>query len=125
MSDRPPILIVDDEPSVLMTYQLILEQHGFAVTGASNTAAALAALQEGRFNVVVCDLQLDTQRGGFDVIDEARRRYPNVPAVLLTGYATSEAAEEANGKNITLVFKPVDIQEFLPMLEKMARNHQP
>ncbi len=125
MKDRPRILIVDDEPSVLVTYQMILEQHGFAVTAVSTTGEAVSALRDGAFNVIVCDLQLETQHGGFDVIDQARRRQPGIPAVLLTGYATSEAAEEASQKGITLVFKPVDIQEFLPLLENMARQHQP
>ncbi len=124
MKDRPRILIVDDEPAVLVTYHMILEQHGFAVTAVNSTSAALAALEDGSFNVIVCDLQLETQHGGFDIIDQARGRDPKVPAVLLTGYATSEAAEEAGKKGITLVFKPVDIQEFLPLLENMARQHQ-
>ena len=120
MSDRPRILIVDDEPSVLVTYQLILEQHGFEVVAVSTTEAALAALAGRPFQVIVCDLQLETQHSGFDVIDFARRRDPGVPAILLTGYATTEAAEEAAQKSITLVFKPVDVMEFLPLLDSLA-----
>ncbi len=122
MSERPRILIVDDEPPVLLTYQMILEQHGYEVVGVSTTAAALEALQSGTFSVAVCDLQLETQHAGFDIIAFARQRHPDLPAILLTGYATAEAAEEAAQKGITLVFKPVDIQEFLPLLDDLAQR---
>ncbi len=124
MSEWPRILIVDDEPSVLVTYQMILEQHGFGVIGVSTTPAAMEALQHERFDLIVCDLQLETQRSGFDIIDLARGKDPDMPAILLTGYATAEAAEEASRKGITLVFKPVDIQEFLPLLDAMARRRR-
>ncbi len=122
MSERRRILIVDDEPSVLVTYQMILEQHGYQVVGVSTTPAALEALQRNQFKVIVCDLQLETQRAGFDIIDFARKQNPELPAILLTGYATAEAAEEAAQKGVTLVFKPVDIQEFLPLLDSMAQR---
>ncbi len=125
MNDPPCILIVDDEPSVLLTYELILRQQGFVVTSAATSAEAVAALRQGRFDVVICDLQLESQRGGFDVINEARRHDPKLPAVLLTGYATTEAAEEALQKNITVVYKPVDVQEFLPLLARLARRQEP
>lgn len=121
MSERR-ILIVDDEPSVLVTYQMILEQHGYQVVGVSTTPAALEALQTNQFKLIVCDLQLETQHAGFDIIDFARQQNPDLPAILLTGYATAEAAEEAAQKGVTLVFKPVDIQEFLPLLDSMARR---
>ncbi len=122
MSERRRILIVDDEPSVLVTYQMILEQHGYQVVGVSTTPAALEALQRNQFKVIVCDLQLETQRAGFDIIDFAHRQNPDLPAILLTGYATAEAAEEAAQKGVTLVFKPVDIQEFLPLLDSLAQR---
>ncbi len=122
MSDRPRLLIVDDEAPVLITYQLILEQHGFEVVAVSTTAAALAALSEGDFQIIVCDLQLETQGAGFEVIAFARQRDPGIPAVLLTGYATAEAVQEAAQKSITLVFKPVDIMEFLRLLDSLVRR---
>lgn len=125
MIDRPRILIVDDEPSVLLTYELILKQQGFVVTSAASSAEAHEALRQDTFDVLVCDLQLESQRGGFDVIEEARRHDPKLPAVLLTGFATTEAAEEALQKNITVVYKPVDVQEFLPLLERLARRQEP
>lgn len=122
MLDRPRILIVDDDPSVLLTYQMILDQHGFVVTGVSTTPEALAALDDEAYSLLVCDLQLETQHSGFDIIETARKRDPGLPAILLTGYATPDAAEEAAQNGITLVFKPVDIQEFLPLLDSMARR---
>jgi CheY-like chemotaxis protein len=122
MSGRPRILIVDDEAPVLATYQMILEQHGYAVTAVRTTAEALKVLETGHFRLILCDLQLESQRSGFEVIAAARRRDPDISAVLLTGYATGDAIEEAGEKGITLVFKPVDIQEFLPLLDSLVRR---
>ncbi|HKT51477.1 MAG TPA: response regulator [Candidatus Angelobacter sp.] len=120
------ILVVDDEASVLITYQLILEQQGYQVSACATSVAAIRALYQQKFDLVLCDYSLEEQHTGFEVIAEARRRRPDIPAALLTGYATKETADEASGQNIGIMFKPIEIEEFLATTSKMLRrDHEP
>ena len=119
------ILVVDDEASVLLTYRLILEQQGYAVTACGTSREAIAAVEKNDFDVVLCDYSLEEQHTGFEVITAARKRDPELPAALLTGYATLETADEAQLKSIKVMFKPIEIDEFLATTSNMLRrNHE-
>jgi DNA-binding NtrC family response regulator len=120
------ILVVDDEASVLITYQLILEQQGYQVSACATSVDAIRALRQQNFDLVLCDYSLEEQHTGFEVIAEARKRQANIPAALLTGYATKETADEASSQNIGIMFKPIEIEEFLATTSKMLRrDHEP
>ena len=116
------ILVVDDEASVLITYRLILEQQGYLVTACSTSRDAIASIAKQDFDVVLCDYSLEEQHTGFEVILAARKRDPEVPAALLTGYATKETADEAESKDIGIMFKPIEIEEFLATTSKLLRK---
>lgn len=117
------VLVVDDEASVLITYQLILEQQGYLVTACRTSGEAIAAVTNQHFDAILCDYSLEEQHTGFEVIRAARKRDPDLPAALLTGYATLETVDEAQLKNIHVMFKPIEIQEFLATTSKMLRRH--
>lgn len=119
------ILVVDDEPSVLITYRMILEQQGYQVTAAASSRAALDAMERGEvFDLVLCDFSLEQQHTGFEVIESARKRWPQVPSVLLTGYASLDTAEAAKKSSITVLYKPIDIDEFLTTTSVLLRNQK-
>ena len=125
MSQKPRILIVDDEPAVLLTYTLILEQSGYLVDAVRTAEEAKTELRRKHFALVVCDLSLGsgshrTGHGGLDVIDFARRRQPNVGAVLLTGFADKETTDEAAAKGIAVLFKPIDVSDLLRTIRPLA-----
>jgi DNA-binding NtrC family response regulator len=118
------ILVVDDEASVLITYRMILEQQGYVVAACSTSREAIQAIEKQSFDVVLCDYSLEEQHTGFEVIAAARQRDPDVPAALLTGYATKETADEADARKIGIMFKPIEIEEFLATTSTMLRrNH--
>jgi DNA-binding NtrC family response regulator len=118
---KPTILVVDDEPSVLLTYSMILRQNGYHVTGVATAREAKAVLEERCFDLLVCDLVLEGSRSGFEVLDFARARYSAVPAILLSGYATRDLADEADRKRITLLSKPIEVKDLLDSIAKLAR----
>src|SRR5438552_646952 len=82
-ASKARILVVDDEPSVLLTYQLLLEQRGYRVTAVQSASDAIAELKKNRFDLLLCDLALGEQRTGFDVIEFGRGRVPGISAALL------------------------------------------
>ena len=122
MSDTVSILVVDDEPAVLMTYSMILRHHGYKVIGVATARMAKVVLEEERFDMLVCDLALEGSHSGLEVLDYARTHCPGMPAVLLTGYADRELAEEAERKHITLLSKPIEVKDLLDTIAKLARK---
>ena len=117
------IMVVDDEASVLITYRLILEQQGYIVGAFSKSSDAIRALEDDeQFDLVLCDYSLEEQHTGFEVIAAARKRNHVIPAALLTGYATRETADEAASQKIVIMFKPIEIEEFLATTAQMLRR---
>lgn len=91
--DRPAVLVVEDESSLLLLAHLVLDRAGYDVTDAADGAAALAAFRDD-VQVVVLDLNLP-DCSGWDVFAELRRRRPNVRVVLTTGEHYDEATSDS------------------------------
>jgi DNA-binding NtrC family response regulator len=122
MKSKWHILVVDDEPNVLITYRLILQQRGYEVSAAVSSEEARTALAADGIDLLLCDLSLEKQENGFDVIEFARQKDPRMPAVLLTGYATPEATDRAKELGIPVLFKPIDINELLETISALLRE---
>ncbi len=120
------ILLVDDDPSVLLTYRAILELKGFTVTAVSTPEEACAALQREGFSVLLCDLSLRASRNGFELINEASAVQPGIAPVLLTGLGTDEIVARAAAGKITLLFKPVEpltlLNTIASLVDRKARR---
>ncbi|MGB8769056.1 MAG: response regulator [Candidatus Korobacteraceae bacterium] len=116
------VLVVEDEPHVLLTYRLILQQQGYEVSAVISAEEARKILRKRKIDLLLCDLSLEKQENGFDVIEFARQRDPGMPAVLLTGYATRDANLRAEESEIPLLFKPIDINELLQTISEMLRD---
>lgn len=116
---RARILVVDDEPSVLLTYRLLLQQKGYEVTAVLSAHEALERLAQEPFDLLLCDLSLEEQRSGFDVVDFGQSKYPRLRSALLTGYATMEATEKAEKNGVAMLFKPIDIEQFFATISRL------
>jgi DNA-binding NtrC family response regulator len=116
------LLLVDDEPPLLLTYGKILEKHGYEVTTADSVIHAYAKLQQREFEVLICDLTLGGGRTGFEIIDLAFFLYPSIRAILLTGQEDPETEAEAASNGVEILFKPVQIPK---LLETISRVLQP
>ena len=119
---RSRILVVDDEPSVLLTYRMILEQQGYEVLIAASSAEAKKSIEQEPIDLLLCDLSLEERHTGFEVIEFARKRQPNALSVLLTGYASKDISDQAEQGGVTVLFKPIDIGEFLTTISTQLRK---
>src|SRR5262249_52266902 len=88
------VLIVDDEPLIARTLERMVRHFGHEVTLAESVEDAVARFSETGFDVVLTDLNLG-QRNGFDLLHQVKDKAPEVPVVLITGYATIDSAMEA------------------------------
>jgi two-component system, cell cycle sensor histidine kinase and response regulator CckA len=119
---KPSILVVDDEAAVLFTYRILLEQHGYAVTAVLSARDAIHAINLRAFDLLLCDLSLEQGRTGFEVMEHARRSDPGVPCVLLTGYASVDSAQKAEQLCVAVLYKPIEIREFLDTISSALRE---
>jgi signal transduction histidine kinase len=90
----PRVLIVDDDESVLITIQGVLELDGYAVTAVSSGTRALELVRSEAFDLVLTDLRLG-DLDGIEILRELHRASPDAAGILLTGYASLETALKA------------------------------
>jgi len=104
------VLLVDDDAIVRDVLALSLEDSGYAVWPAESGAAALTRLASGeRVDIIVSDLTMPAM-DGLTLIRAAQERRPNLPAILLTGYAGDGASLAVGGAisgTFSLLRKPV------------------
>lgn len=112
-SRKHRILVVEDDPAVLTTYRMLLEQQGYGVVSAESYDQAKRSLLDTRFDLLICDLSLERQHSAFDVIGEARRSDPGIAAVVVTGYASADEVDRAEENGVRVLLKPIEIEEFL------------
>ncbi len=121
---RDRILIVDDEESVAITMQAILEMDGHEVSTAASVADATALVQASEYDLVLSDLRLD-DGDGLQIVGETHRRWPETVCIILTGYASLDSAVKAlrEGAYDYLV-KPCDVEELRHTVQQgLERRH--
>jgi two-component system response regulator HydG len=88
------ILVVDDELSARSTLALLLKKRGHRVTQAEGLTAAVRALNDGAFELVVTDLRMP-DGSGIDILRAVKTHCSEADVILLTAYAGWESAKEA------------------------------
>ena len=109
----PKTLIVEDEPDLLETCVRLLRQVGHSCLTARSGGEAIALIDTEHPDLVVTDLRLPTLNG-LAVTRYARRTSPPVPVVLITGYTSTQAKQEAQAAGaIVFLPKPFSAAEFM------------
>ncbi len=88
------ILIVDDEDQVLQFLTDFLTHIGYDVEGASGGAPALDRIEKSHFDILLLDLKMPGM-DGLEVLRRARDLDSGLSVIIMTGYATLEAALSA------------------------------
>src|SRR5881394_1146446 len=90
-SVMPRILVVDDDPMVGATIEVLLQRQGFDVTMADGGEMGLAALEAQTFDVMLVDIFMPHMRG-FESIRIFHERAPAIPLIAMSGYAFASSA---------------------------------
>lgn len=113
---QPRILVVDDEAVIREAVKRILEQEGYQVITATSGHTALEKVQNDDFTVVISDLKMPGM-GGMEVLKSIKILQPDVPVIIITGYATVETAVDAikNGAfdYLPKPFNPLQVKELV------------
>ena len=118
------LLLVEDEVPLRMAVAEQLADRGYSVEQAESGEAALARLAEFAFDVIVTDLRLPGIDGSA-VVEAAVARYPDIIAIVVTGYGTVKDAVEAIKRGAAdFVNKPFQIDELLHSLDSALERRR-
>ncbi|MBS7844057.1 PAS domain S-box protein [Pseudomonas fluorescens] len=118
------ILLVDDDPLVLISTGAMLEDLGHRVTPAAGGQAALACLTQGeRFDLVITDMAMP-EMNGVELANTLEQLFPALPIILSSGFA--EVAVDLKSA-LTRLPKPFDQSALTRVIADMlrARNEPP
>lgn len=116
------LLFVDDERVIRETLSLILLRYGFTVTTAATVEEALAQIKAQSFDLLFCDLNIDSEGDGYTVVRAMREVAPGCVVIVLTGYPDMESADEGVWHGIDdYIAKPADANLLVALLaQKLA-----
>ncbi|NVN93175.1 MAG: sigma-54-dependent Fis family transcriptional regulator [Desulfuromonadales bacterium] len=119
------ILIVDDETVIRDALKRILDnQQRFFVDTCSSGYGAIELLHKQDFDLIVTDLKMPGM-SGLEVLKAVKALQPNVPVIIITGYATVDTAVEAmkNGA-FDYLSKPFAPDQFLEKVEEALKQRR-
>ena len=111
---RPPVLVVDDDPSLRMLCRVNLELDGFDVREAASVDEARAALAERRPSIVFLDVHLGNTSSHV-LLDELRES--GIPDVLVTGSAD---IDDLRGRADAVLSKPFLPDDLVAAAKRLA-----
>lgn len=120
------ILVVDDDADFLRGIIRHLQKRfdTIAIQGSANGQEALDALKSGEVGVLLSDLRMPGM-SGHELLEKALNINPRLCAVMITGYATVEAAVQALKAGAwDFITKPIDRQTLYHTVEKAIRHYE-
>jgi len=118
MSNRPKILIIDDEPSVCYSFRRVVEKQHYEVATAHTMAEGLALFQSFCPDVVALDLSLP-DGSGLDAFRRIQQLDHKCAVLFITAHGTTEVALEVMKEGaFDYLVKPVDLDRLSQLLER-------
>jgi DNA-binding NtrC family response regulator len=116
-SRQPSVLVVEDDVDLRKTVSESLDNAGFAAAQSPDAADAIERLKSFAYDGIVIDLHLP-DASGMDVLDEAITRYPEIRAVVITGFGgVSEAVDAMKRGAIDFLIKPFQLSQLARVLQ--------
>ncbi|HXQ25865.1 MAG TPA: sigma-54 dependent transcriptional regulator [Candidatus Acidoferrales bacterium] len=123
-SDKPSILIVEDEQKLRRLIELQLADDGFHARSAPDAETGLQLLSKEPFDLIVTDFKLPGM-SGLEFLQAVKRVDAHLPVVMMTAYGTVESAVDAMKAGASdYVLKPFALAELVLVIRKELATHQ-
>ncbi|MGA3267281.1 MAG: response regulator [Verrucomicrobiota bacterium] len=114
------ILVVDDEPLVAQTVQMLLKGDGYVVDEAKSGAEALVLFEPGKFAMVFTDYLMPEMKGD-QLAAAIKRRSPRQPVVMLTAYPEKlQTSDCPLGGIDSFICKPFELETLRTAIARYA-----
>jgi DNA-binding response OmpR family regulator len=117
---KPTILVADDEPSILLSLQVLLQKAGFVVRVARDGEEAIQALEQSMPSLILLDAMMP-KRDGFDVCQTIRANplYKDLPIIMLTAKSRDVEREKGMALGATdYITKPFSTRDLVSTVRK-------
>ncbi|OZA17891.1 MAG: sigma-54-dependent Fis family transcriptional regulator [Novosphingobium sp. 17-62-19] len=120
------ILIVDDERDIRELVAGVLSDEGYGCRLAADSTSALAAIDERRPSLVLLDVWLHgSPMDGLEVLDEIKRREPELPVIIFSGHGNIDTAVSAIGRGaMDFLEKPFEAERLLLLVERATETER-
>jgi signal transduction histidine kinase/ActR/RegA family two-component response regulator len=121
-SGSAQVLVVEDDDEVAALTVEMINQLGYDTTRVASAEAALGALANRRsVDIVFSDVMMPGRMNGVELAQEIRRRRPDLPVLLTSGYADA-ARRKAGAQLIKIIAKPYRIDELRDALAAVRQD---
>jgi len=115
------VLVLDDEPDMLATYERLLRRQGYEVVSARTLADGLRAIFDRAPDLLIADVQLP-DGDGLEVVRAARGMPVPPPAIVVTGLASALTRETALAAGATAVLlKPFATEALVKLIRSLLQ----
>ena len=113
------VLVVDDEPDIRESLEMLLSDAGYAVECAPNATEGLRRMESHGYDLVLLDLMMP-DRSGMEVLEDVRAHDRETPIFMITAYGSVEAAVKALKLGANDYFsKPWDNEKLIIEIDRM------
>ena len=121
---KKKVLVVDDEHEILRIIDDLLTRNGYHVDTATTCEKALKLFGENEYNTILSDIRMP-QKSGIDLLEVVSKSNPELPVVIMTGYASIETAIDALKQGaFDYLTKPLDYQKLKSIIAHAVENNQ-
>src|SRR5579864_6732124 len=118
-TSRGHILVIDDEPDIRESLEILLSAEGYRVDLAPNATEGLKRLENSTYDLVLLDLMMP-DKSGMQVLEEVRARDQETPIFMITAYGSVQVAVDALKRGASDYFpKPWDNEKLLIEIDRM------
>lgn len=121
------VLVVDDEPNIVLSIEFLMEQAGFEVVTADDGEQALAKVNDSRPDVLLLDISLPGI-SGFDVLERLRgeEATKHLPIIMLTAHGRDVEREKGLALGADdYITKPFSTQALVEKVQALLSEEQP
>ncbi len=122
-SNGPPrVLVVDDEETIREMLAEFLEMEGYKVATAEDGMAALSAMEDAHFDLVLTDLKMP-RMGGITLLEQIGKHAPSTMAVIMTGFGTVDTAIDAMKRGAhDYILKPFKVRDVVHVIGRAVEK---
>lgn len=114
------VLIIDDQPSILLLLRRVLQGAGYEVISATDGPSGLEAARQPQVEVILTDLSMPGHPSGVELIQSLRAARPDCPVAVLSGFHSDEAMQACRAIGvIDFIEKPFDLAAIRTLIAEL------